>query len=68
MREPVGTHATERSLAYRSRVAPREKSSMTSSSADWSPDGKELAVVHVVNGRYRLEYPIGKVLFETEGS
>jgi len=35
-------------------------------SADWSPDGKELAVVHVVEGRDRLEYPIGKVLFESE--
>ena len=30
--------------------------------ADWSPDGKELAVVHVVGERYRLEYPIGRVL------
>jgi dipeptidyl aminopeptidase/acylaminoacyl peptidase len=36
------------------------------SSADWSPDGKELAVVHVVEGRDRVEYPIGKVLFESE--
>ena len=36
-------------------------------SADWSPDGKELAVSHVVNGRFRLEYPIGKVLHETDG-
>jgi eukaryotic-like serine/threonine-protein kinase len=34
-------------------------------SADWSPDGKELAVIHVVNGRYRLEYPIGKIIYET---
>jgi dipeptidyl aminopeptidase/acylaminoacyl peptidase len=32
-------------------------------SADWSPDGKELAVVHVVGERYRLEYPIGHVLY-----
>ena len=32
-------------------------------SADWSPDGKELAVVHVVEDqRYQLEYPIGHVL------
>jgi eukaryotic-like serine/threonine-protein kinase len=31
--------------------------------ADWSPDGKELAVVHVVEGEYQLEYPIGKVLY-----
>ena len=33
-------------------------------SADWSPDGKELAIVHLVNGRYRLEFPVGKVLRE----
>lgn len=33
--------------------------------ADWSPDGKELAVSHYVDGRTRLEYPIGKVLYET---
>ncbi len=35
--------------------------------ADWSPDGNNLAVVHSVGGRDRLEYPIGKVLFETSG-
>jgi serine/threonine protein kinase len=35
--------------------------------ADWSPDGGELAVVHEVDGHNRLEYPIGKVLFETTG-
>ena len=29
--------------------------------ADWSPDG-QLAVVHRVNGRDHLEFPIGKVL------
>ena len=34
--------------------------------ADWSPDGKDLAVVHVVGERYRLEYPIGRVLYEPE--
>jgi len=34
--------------------------------ADWSPDGKELAVIHVVGDRYRLEYPIGRVLYEPE--
>lgn len=32
--------------------------------ADWSPDGKALAVIHVVGDRYRLEYPIGTVLYE----
>jgi Tol biopolymer transport system component len=34
--------------------------------ADWSRDGKELAVVRVVKGRRRLEYPIGHVLYESE--
>ena len=37
------------------------------SSADWSPDGKELAVIHAVAGRDRIEYPIGKVLYQTDG-
>jgi len=35
--------------------------------ADWSPDGVNLAVVRNVGGRDRLEYPIGKVLYETSG-
>ncbi len=35
--------------------------------ADWSPDG-QLAVVHHVNGRDNLEFPIGKVLYQTSGS
>ena len=35
--------------------------------ADWSPDGNGLAVVRDVGGRHRLEYPIGKVLYETGG-
>jgi Tol biopolymer transport system component len=35
--------------------------------ADWSPDGREIAVVHEVEGRYRLEFPIGKVLYESVG-
>src|SRR4029077_2036159 len=35
--------------------------------ADWAPDGNNLAVVHVVNGQSRVEYPIGKVLYETAG-
>ena len=36
--------------------------------ADWAPDGKSLAIVHLVSGKYRLEYPIGKTIFETTGS
>jgi Tol biopolymer transport system component/predicted Ser/Thr protein kinase len=35
--------------------------------ADWSPDGKDLAVCRVVGNRSRLEYPIGKVLYESPG-
>ena len=35
--------------------------------ADWSPEGKALAVVHVASGRERLESPIGNVLFESSG-
>jgi serine/threonine protein kinase/Tol biopolymer transport system component len=35
--------------------------------ADWSPDGKELAIVRWVDGKNRLEFPIGKVLYETDG-
>ena len=35
--------------------------------ADWSPNGKDLAVVRAVEGRFRLEYPIGTVLYETAG-
>ena len=34
---------------------------------DWTPDGNALAAVHIVNGQSRIEYPIGKVLYETTG-
>jgi eukaryotic-like serine/threonine-protein kinase len=35
--------------------------------ADWAPDGSDLAVVRRVNGLERLEFPPGKVLYETSG-
>ncbi len=35
--------------------------------ADWAPDGATLAVVREAAGRSRLEFPIGKVLYETSG-
>jgi hypothetical protein len=35
--------------------------------ADWGPDGNSLAVVRDVGGRNRLEYPIGRVLYEAGG-
>jgi WD40 repeat protein len=33
----------------------------------WAPDGKSLAVARMVGGRQRVEYPVGKTLYETEG-
>ncbi len=35
--------------------------------ADWSPDGKDLAVCRVVGNRSRVEYPVGKVLYQAAG-
>ena len=35
--------------------------------ADWGPDGNSLAVVRDFGGKNRLEYPIGKPLYETGG-
>ena len=35
--------------------------------ADWGPDGNELAVIDRNNDKWRLQYPIGKVLLEGEG-
>jgi dipeptidyl aminopeptidase/acylaminoacyl peptidase len=35
--------------------------------ADWTPDGSALAVVRRVNGRERIEWPVGTMLYETGG-
>jgi hypothetical protein len=35
--------------------------------ADFGPDGKSFAVIRDVEGKNRLEYPLGTVLFETVG-
>jgi Tol biopolymer transport system component len=35
--------------------------------ADWTPDGRDLAVVRDAQGRHRLELPVGHVLYETSG-
>jgi tRNA A-37 threonylcarbamoyl transferase component Bud32 len=35
--------------------------------ADWGPDGEKLAVVRTVEGRNRLEYPIGNLLYDSDG-
>ncbi len=34
---------------------------------DWSPDGSELAIIRDVNGRDRLEFPIGNVMYQGSG-
>ncbi len=64
----IGTWVTEGTLARAPLAggAPRavlEKVQW----ADWGPDGNNLAVVRDVGGKNRLEYPIGKVLYETGG-
>ncbi|MBV9770511.1 MAG: protein kinase [Bryobacterales bacterium] len=35
--------------------------------ADWSPDGSTLAVSRTIGGKNRIDYPIGKVRYESEG-
>ena len=35
--------------------------------ADWTANGTELAIVRRVNGRERLEFPLGTTLYETSG-
>ncbi|MGB7584187.1 MAG: hypothetical protein WBM11_05010, partial [Terriglobales bacterium] len=35
--------------------------------ADWSPDGSTLAIVRQEQGRHRLEFPPGKLLYEADG-
>ena len=36
-------------------------------SADWSPDGETMAIARRVGEKWRLEYPEGTVLYETNG-
>ena len=35
--------------------------------ADWLPDGSNLAVTHYVGNKFKLEFPIGNVVYETSG-
>ena len=35
--------------------------------ADWSPDGRQLLVLRRVDDRFRIEYPLGHVVFDTPG-
>lgn len=61
-RQFVGTLAR----APLSGGAPREIADDVTD-ADWTPDGNGLALVRTSGGRYRIEFPIGKVLYETNG-
>ena len=44
--------------------APREVAENVIS-ADWAPDGEKLAAIRIVRGVFRLEYPLGNVLYES---
>lgn len=35
--------------------------------ADWSPEGDKLAIIREVDGKDRLEFPVGKVLYTCSG-
>jgi eukaryotic-like serine/threonine-protein kinase len=66
-----------RTLAGNSRVGTLARASLSGGAAravledvqdaDWLPDGTGFAVTHVVDGRYRLEAPVGKTLYESNG-
>ena len=36
-------------------------------SADWTPDGQQLAAIQITGGEYQLQFPIGKSLYTTQG-
>jgi hypothetical protein len=36
--------------------------------ADWTADGSEMAVIRQVGGKYRVEFPLGKVIYESNHS
>ena len=67
-RHSIGPWETTGTLARAplSGSAPREILEGVAA-ADWSPEGERLALVHVVGGVFRLEYPAGKTLSESTG-
>jgi len=36
--------------------------------AGWSPDGRSFAIARYIGQHYRLEFPVGRVLYESNGS
>ncbi|MGO9210248.1 MAG: protein kinase domain-containing protein [Terriglobales bacterium] len=65
---PTGTWLTVGTLARAPLAggAPREVLEGVQA-ADWAPGGNSLAVVRDVGGKNCLEFPMGKVLYETSG-
>ena len=65
---PIGTWVSVGTLARAPLAggAPREVVDQVQW-ADWAPDGNNVAIVRDVGGRNRLEFPPGKVLYETGG-
>ena len=55
-----------RSRVCRSPGARRAKSCATSRWADWSPDGQSLLIVRQAGSKHRIEFPAGKVLYQTD--
>jgi Tol biopolymer transport system component len=62
----LGQGASRLARAPLAGGAPRELLDQVGA-ADWSPDSTQLAVAHFESGKCRLEYPIGKLLYETIG-
>ena len=65
---PIGTWVNIGTLARAPLVggAPREIVEQVQW-ADWAPDGNNIAIVRDAGGLNRLEFPVGKTLYETGG-
>jgi Tol biopolymer transport system component len=64
--EPYVSSGTLAEVPLAGGEAPRERLQGVQW-ADWSPDGKRLAIVRDAGGRNRLESPVGTALYETGG-
>jgi eukaryotic-like serine/threonine-protein kinase len=64
--EPFIRSGTLAEIGISGGVAPREVLKDVQW-ADWAPNGKDVAVVRDVQLRSQLEYPLGKVLYQTAG-
>ncbi len=62
----TGTCAGTLATVSMSGAAPREIREKVQQ-ADWAPDGQTFALVHDDGSKARLEFPAGKVLYETDG-